>query len=536
MITRSLFRRNYFIFVSIIIVFIFMAFGSAWLVAYLDRPTTQVRYVKPPNYLFRNLYEQLDSDPLVAFQKFQASNSADNFMRFELVDKSGKSLVDGDPVLPKALTDTEIESLAQDKAVRFGEMEFGPPRLEVSKTKFPGVYFVHRFNPQQFGGGPGVPGGLPPGMPGMCGPKPCDKGGPMGSGGPGSDGPPPPGQMGPPPPGGPGGPGGPPNFWNVRRNPLFIIFGFLIIFTLVSVGVALVYQFSRYRERAEEAVSVLNELRHGNLAARLPAKKYEELAPLVNAFNSMASDVESMVESLRKADQARRQLLQDLAHDLRTPLASLQTFLETMQVGETRLSSEKRQEIVSLCFSEVEYFGKLVEDLLFLAQITEPKYSAGTEEINLLERAQDQVTVFKNRYPNLKFNIDCTIDASKAQIMGSSKLIDRLLRNAFENSSSFARTQINVSISNGGPKLQLSITDDGPGFSETSLKEFGHKKASRSLTDGSSGKRISVGIGSVIMREIIQLHGGEVKAENVIKNGADHSVLGGRVSFWFPKT
>ncbi|UYL09511.1 HAMP domain-containing histidine kinase [Bdellovibrio sp. SKB1291214] len=527
MITRSLFRRNYFIFVSIIIVFIFMAFGSAWLVSYLDRPTTQVRYMKPPNYLFRNLYEQLDSDPLVAFQKFQASNSADNFIRFELIDKSGQSLVDGKPVLPQPLTETEIQSLAQDKAVRFGEMEFGPPRLEVSKTKFAGVYFVHRFSPQQFGAGPGGPGGLPPGMPGMCGPKPCGGGGPGG----------PPGQMGPPPgPGGPGGPGGPPNFWSVRRNPLFIILGFLIVFTLVSVGVALIYQFSRYRERAEEAVSVLNELRHGNLSARLPAKKYEELAPLVNAFNQMASDVESMVESLRKADQARRQLLQDLAHDLRTPLASLQTFLETMQVGETRLSSEKRQEIVALCFSEVEYFGKLVEDLLFLAQITEPKYSAGTEEINLLERVQDQVTVFKNRYPNLNFNIDCTIDASKAQIMGSSKLIDRLLRNAFENSSSFASTQINVSISNGGEKLQLAITDDGPGFSESALKEFGHKKASRSLVDGSSGKRISVGIGSVIMREILQLHGGELKAENVIKDGANHSVLGGRVSFWFPKT
>jgi K+-sensing histidine kinase KdpD len=297
----------------------------------------------------------------------------------------------------------------------------------------------------------------------------------------------------------------------------------------------LLYQFSRYRARAEEAFSVLNELRHGNLAARLPAKKFEELAPLVNAFNQMAGDVESMVESLRKADQARRQLLADLAHDLRTPLASLQTFLETLQVGEARLSTEKRQEIVSLCFTEVEYFGKLVEDLLFLAQITEPKYSAGTEEINLLERAQDQVTVFKNRYPDLKFSIDCTIDASKVQIMGSSKLIDRLLRNAFENSSSFARSQINVSISNGGEKLQLSITDDGPGFTEESLKEFGHKKASRSLTDGSSGKRISVGIGSVIMREIIQLHGGELKAENIIKDGVDHSVLGGRVSFWFTK-
>ncbi|WP_413575105.1 histidine kinase dimerization/phospho-acceptor domain-containing protein [Bdellovibrio sp. HCB290] len=500
---RSLLGRNYFIFVSIIIVFIFMAFGSTWLVSYLDR-STPVRYVRPPNYLVRNLYEQLDSDPIVAFQKLQASNNPDNFLRFELIDKSGKSLINGDPVLPRALNEAETSSLELDKSVRFGEMDFGPPRLEVSKTKFPGVFFVHRFMP-------------PPGF-GM--PHP----------------PPPPSEMGGPPPpprGGPGGPGGPPPMMS-RRNPLFITFGFLIVFTLVSVAVALIYQFSRYRDRANEAFQVLNELRHGNLAARLPTKKVEELAPLVQAFNQMAGDVESMVESLRKADQARRQLLQDLAHDLRTPLASLQSFLETLQVGETRLSPDKRQEIVSLCFSEVEYFGKLVEDLLFLAQITEPKYSAGTEEINLLERVQDQVTVFKNRYPNLKFKVDSTIEASNSQIMGSSKLVDRLLRNAFENSSSFAKGEVQISITNSLEKLNLAITDDGPGFSESALREFGHKKASRILSDGSSGKRISVGIGSVIMREIIQLHGGELKAENVVAL-SNNNALGGRVSFWFPK-
>ncbi|WP_413557775.1 histidine kinase dimerization/phospho-acceptor domain-containing protein [Bdellovibrio sp. HCB209] len=525
MITQSLFRRNYFIFVSIIIVFIFMAFGSAWLVSYLDRPT-QTRFVRPPNYLVRNLYEQLDSDPIVAFQKLQASNSPDNFLKFELIDRTGKSLISGDPILPRGLTDVEVETLAQDKAVRFGEMEFGPPKLDVSKTKFPGVYFIHRFMPPpEFGG----PGGGGPRVPGP---------GPGGPGGPG--GPPPGGEMMPPPPGmGPGGGGPPPPFMkmSVRKNPVFITIAFLIVFTLVSVGIALVYMFSRYRQRAEEAFDVLNQLRHGNLSVRLPTKKFEELTPLVNAFNQMAGDVESMVESLRKADQARRQLLQDLAHDLRTPLASLQTFLETLQVGETRLSPEKRQEIVALCFSEVEYFGKLVEDLLFLAQITEPKYSAGTEEINLLERVEDQVTVFKGRYPSLQFKVDCTMDASKVQFMGSSKLIDRLLRNAFENSTSFAKSTIHVSIANDAGKLQLAITDDGPGFSDAALKEYGHKKASRSLIEsGSSGKRISVGIGSVIMREILQLHGGELKAENIVSAGANPSILGGRVSFWFPKS
>ncbi|MGE5086152.1 MAG: histidine kinase dimerization/phospho-acceptor domain-containing protein [Bacillota bacterium] len=492
MITGSVvFRRNYFVFVSIVIVFIFMAFGSAWLVDYLERPTTQVHIVRPPNTLFRNIYNQLDNDPLIAFKKMQDANSDRNtFIKFELVDRSGLSLDTGKMVLPRPLTQEEVASLAADKNVRFGDNKSEPLKIDISKTRFSGVYFVHMFSPP----------------PGFLLPPP--------HGGPDA----PPRGMKPPP--------GP------RRNLMLITIGFLVIFTLVSVGIAMIYQFSRYRERANEALSVLNDLRHGNLSARMSIKKFEELGPLVTAFNHMADDIESMVESLRKADQARRQLLQDLAHDLRTPLASLKTFLETLQISNHKLSEDKRQEVIALCFYEVEYFGKLVEDLLFLAQITEPKYSAGTEEINLLERIQNQITVFKNRFPNLSYQIIAPDDLKNQTIMGSSKLIDRLLRNVFENSSSFAKSKVQIELQNDGEFIDLNIIDDGPGFSESSLKEFGYKKASRILSDSSNGKRISVGIGSVIMREILQIHSGELKASNL---ETKNKVLGGKVSFRLPK-
>lgn len=514
MITRSIvFRRNYFVFVSIIIVFIFMAFGSTWLLDYFDRTTTtQVRIVRPPNTLFRNIYNQLDNDPLIAFKKMQEANSdRENFMKFEIVDRSGQSLNSGKSVLPRPLTQEEVESLATDKNVSFGRDKFGPPKLDVSKTRFPGIYFVHMFQPPPgfFLSGPPPHGG--PGLP----PPPPPDGSHMES--PDQQNHPPRGMRPPP---------GP------RRNLMLITIGFLVVFTLVSVGIAMVYQFSRYRERANEALAILNDLRHGNLSARMSIKKFEELGPLVAAFNHMADDVESMVESLRKADHARRQLLQDLAHDLRTPLASLKTFLETLQISNHKLSEEKRQEVISLCFYEVEYFGKLVEDLLFLAQITEPKYSAGTEEISLLERVQDQVTVFKNRFPNLTYEIAASEDTKNQTITGSSKLIDRLLRNAFENSSSFAKSKVRIELQNNGTFIDLNIVDDGPGFSESSLKEFGYKKASRILSDSSNGKRISVGIGSVIMREILQIHSGELQASNIV---AQDKILGGKVSFRLPK-
>jgi K+-sensing histidine kinase KdpD len=188
-----------------------------------------------------------------------------------------------------------------------------------------------------------------------------------------------------------------------------------------------------------------------------------------------------------------------------------------------------------LCVYEVVYFGKLVEDLLFLAQITEPKYSAGTEVINLVDRVQEQFAVLKERYPRLQFSVD-SIEVPRPEVIGSLKLIDRLIRNALENAASFAKSKVAVKVSFEGTQAVLSVIDDGPGFTEKSLKEFGHKKTSRMLSNDSQagqGRRISVGIGSVIMKEILQVHRGELRAENVV----DHNkVSGGKVSFLFQKS
>lgn len=421
-----------------------------------------------PAQMNRALLKAFGPDPFVALEKLREFSKETNHDQHDLIDAQGVSLVTHQSLLPRPLNEEQLQQLAKDKSISFERhLRPGPPPLVITETETAGVFLLSRMGP-------------PPGKP----------------------------------------PVGP-----------VVLIGSLIFFVLISIGLALVYQFSKYRVRAEEAFAVLSSLRDGKLSARMPERKYDELSPLVGAFNQMAGDIEIMVDQLRRADHARRQLLQDLAHDLRTPLTSLKTFLETMQFSSAKLTEEKRQEILALCFSEVEYFGKLVEDLLFLAQITEPKYSLGTEHLDLRERVSDQLTVFKQRYPQIQFESE--IVGSEFMITGSAKLIDRMLRNAFENSCSFARHVINIHLESSVKEIKISIIDDGPGFSEKTLAEFGTKKASRVFTGDPEHKRISVGIGSVIMKEIAILHSGNLHAENIVNNG---SVQGAKVSFWFSKS
>ncbi|MGZ3769561.1 MAG: sensor histidine kinase [Bdellovibrio sp.] len=402
-----------------------------------------------PAAINQTLLKAFDEDPFKAIIKLNDFSRKSGMEEHDLVDAQGVSLLSGKKVLAHALNVEQLSHLQKESMIPLGKQFFPAPPLVISKTNKDGVFLYSPI-------------------------KPPSKKTPIG--------------------------------------PFVTLFS-LIACVLISIGVALFYQFSKYREYSIKAMAILSALREGNLSARLPQNKFDELSHLIEAFNQMAGDIEVMVDQLRKADTTRRQLLQDLAHDLRTPLTSLRTFLETLQISEKKMSEEKRQEVLSLCFSEAEYFGKLVEDLLFLAQISEPKYSLETERINLRDKVTEHITVFKERSPNICYDI--ITHGNNFEIMGSSKLLDRLLRNAFENSSSFTKSKITVEISESESQISVSLLDDGPGFSEKALSEFGHKKSSRALISDSESQRISVGIGSVIMKEIAQLHSGTLSAENI---------------------
>ncbi|KYG67194.1 hypothetical protein AZI86_09295 [Bdellovibrio bacteriovorus] len=465
MIQKSLFRKNYVIFASIILFSVFLAISTSWILTSFERD----RMFLGPANMHRILLKTFDEDPVKALPKLNAFAQENQMPENDLMDAQGLSLISGKKILDTPLSLDQLKKIQEDRSIQFHDPTMSSPPVVISETTKPGVFLYSILKP------PG--GGKPP------------------------------------------------------RGPMVTLIS-MVACILISIGLALFYQFSKYQGRSDEAVEVLNRMREGNLSARMPQKKkFDELAPLVGAFNQMAGDLEHMVEQLRKSDQARRQLLQDLAHDLRTPLTSLRTFLETLQTAGPRLQENQRQEIIDLSFSEVEYFGKLVEDLLFLAQITEPQYSLGTEVLDLREKIADQVLVFRQRYPQLKF--DFSSEGLSFGLRGSGQLIDRLLRNAMENSASFTKQRLKIDLHEEGEFLKVSLTDDGPGFSEKGLTEFGHKKATRVLVKSQDNQRISVGIGSVLMKEIAQLHGGDIKAENILKDGR---ILGARVSFSIKKS
>ena len=342
---------------------------------------------------------------------------------------------------------------------------FRPPRGEVVRLSEPGRFLIVRLDPGVMGG----PGGGPPGRPGFMGP--------------------------------------PGLFWTN--------FVALVGSVILAAIVALLLLFRSMRARARLADDVLGQMRAGNLKVRFPVKAMDEVGQLMQKFNLMADEIERLVERLQDTELRRTRLLQQLAHDLRTPVASLKNFTEMLHLRFDVLKTEDRRELISLSLKEIEYVERLVEDLLFLAQVTEPKYRAGSERVNLTELLDEELASVGARFREPPRAVEPVRDYPDGVITvnGDPYLLRRLIRNALENAFSFASARVRVRLGVTAEGIVVEILDDGPGLDAAALAGFGERRATRVLSERPNG-RISVGLGSVIMKAVASAHGGQVHVTN----------------------
>lgn len=313
--------------------------------------------------------------------------------------------------------------------------------------------------------------------------------------------------------------------------------GSLVLSLLIGVGLTLFVIYLSVRKKVKDADFVISEIHKGNLKARFTVDRNDEFGQAMLRFNQMADEIELLVSHLKSVEVSRRKLLQELAHDLRTPIASLKTLLETLEINDAKLDSKTKSELLSLSNKEINYFARLVEDLLVLSQVDDPKYNSENSGVAVSQLLQDEIydVEFKNATKRIEFKSE--FSEGLPLIDGDRNLLKRMLRNALENSISFAQSEMWISVRDiDASTFSIVISDDGSGFKPDSLSEFGERRMTRKILEhgSNSTSRVSVGLGSVIMKKICEIHGGQLKAENRINERG--VIEGAIVTFTLPKS
>lgn len=305
---------------------------------------------------------------------------------------------------------------------------------------------------------------------------------------------------------------------------------FLFSTMAASAFAGLLITFVYLRQKSRQAKEVLGRLERGDLKARFPLTRLDEAGSLMTDFNRMAEAIEQLVSRIESTDRSRQELLQELGHDLRTPITSLKAAVDTLASHGDRMSQEERSRFVDILRTESRYFLRMIDDLFFIAEMENPKYRKIAEEIDVVLLLSFEI---QKREDTGGRDISCQLEAKETPITltGNPILLKRLFRNALQNARRYALSRVQVTVgtvrnNEGQEFLVVRIEDDGPGITPEEAALFGKRRGRRfSSSQNPSNSEISLGLGSVIMDAIVRLHGGTLAINNLSTAGRSGTEL-----------
>lgn len=295
---------------------------------------------------------------------------------------------------------------------------------------------------------------------------------------------------------------------------------FLLACMSLSAFLGLLITFVYLRRKSMKAKEVLGRLERGELTARFPITKLDEIGSLMTDFNRMADEIEHLITRLEETERARQELLQELGHDLRTPMTGLRTASDTLAAHGREMTDGEREKFIQIIQTESLYFLRMIENLFLIAEVAEPRYRKTAETIDIVGLVSSEIDKQKNQESS-ELSWTFAPPPFRLNVVGDPVLLKRLFRNALENARRFAQTRVSVTFddakpTDGAPLAAIRIRDDGPGISPEEVQIFGKRRSRRfSAEDNVSDPTVSMGLGSVIMAAIVRVHGGTLSVQNL---------------------
>ena len=276
------------------------------------------------------------------------------------------------------------------------------------------------------------------------------------------------------------------------------------------LGTALVWMFARRTLAPVQRLgATARRLGGGDLSQRAEVAGPTEIRHLAHSFNSMAAELE-------EAEDRRRSLTADIAHELRTPTSNIQGYMEAIKDGVFQATPET----VDTIHEQSLLLSRLVDDLRLLAQVDGGELQLQRTQTRVEELVQSCADALRPRAEakGVSLGVDVAetlpvldLDATRiAQAVGN--LLDNAVTHTPEGGS------VTVSAHALADAVEVQVTDTGPGIAADDLQRvfdrFYRADPSRSRSTGGTG------LGLTIARRLVEAHGGSIEAESVVGQGS----------------
>ncbi len=309
----------------------------------------------------------------------------------------------------------------------------------------------------------------------------------------------------------------------------------LLVFSgIISLGFG--YLISRAITRGLSELTIgAEKIAQGNFSARVNVKSGDEVERLGSAFNDMAEKLEQAAAKQKELEQARRDVVAAVSHDLRTPLASLRAMIEAINDGVVTDDATKERYLKSAQL-QAENLSLLVDDLFELSQLDAGVMQWSVEPSSLRDLISDTLETMHVQAAEKNIKLSGWVDPSVDPVLMNSHEMQRVLYNLIQNAIRHTPADGTVFVEarqrEQDDQVQVDVIDTGEGIFESDVprifEQFYRGEKSRARESFGYGSGGGAGLGLAIAQRIVLAHHGKIWVES--KRGA-----GSRFSFTLPR-
>jgi signal transduction histidine kinase len=293
---------------------------------------------------------------------------------------------------------------------------------------------------------------------------------------------------------------------------LMMLFALIIAAGVILVGWMLANNLSRPIQVLTRAAEHMEQ---GDLGVRVKPSGPRELHRLAEAFNSMASKLQSNVNELRA-------FVANASHELRTPLTVVKLRAEALREGALE-DQEVAERFLGEIDTEIDRLVRMVNDLLDLSRMEAGLDIGNPEPVNLTAIANEAFETFSIRATRAEVDLKVEIDAELPPVMGYEDQLRRVFYNLLENAIKYTPCGGQVEmLLRPGPNtrtVRLLVRDTGPGIAPEHLTHVFERFYRAETTQPRSGLARGSGLGLAIAKSIVESHGGEIGVSSQVGNG-----------------
>ena len=293
----------------------------------------------------------------------------------------------------------------------------------------------------------------------------------------------------------------------------------LFIFVIAINSFLTKFAFNPIMTSLDVLATGVQEISEGNLDCRIVENMGNEFDPVCANFNEMAKRLSEMVEQRQIDEKNRKELIAGISHDLRTPLTSIKTYVEGIELG-MATTPQKKEKFLSIIKEKAKDIEHILNQLFLFSRLDIGEFPLRIEQVDAGNWIVNFIDNISEEYAKIGLRVELDVNFQNTLFAVDSVQLKNVLINILENSAKYGNNDngmMHVICTKEDESIVITMTDNGPGVTQESLGKlfdiFYRADKARSNTSQGSG------LGLAISAKIIEKMSGTIDATNAVGGG-----------------